>query len=215
MARQLVEMTIEANEQVLAKVLDPAQYALQMPYRIGWTFGLGVMSAGVTVTMLQASGLDSNQVAAQLIASGSAGLSGAMLVTSALTFQSWRFIRQASTRRRETWAEDEGEVDEWHEPERPEFLPSFVQKAHNHYTRINHDLNGRELRLLAKSAKVGERFPTRSSLFNAGFTNNGQRFADLRQEFFTKGVLDAQNRWSDVGVKWVHDELASISPTPN
>lgn len=214
MTRQLVEMTIEANEQVLAKVLEPRQYAMQMPYRIGWTFGLAVMSAGVTVTLLQSGNMDSQQVASQLVASGSAGLSGAMFVTSALTFKSWQFIRQASTRRRETWQEDDAE--QWDEPERPEFLPSFAKINNNHYSRIRHDLNAHELKLLARSAKAGERFPTRSSLFNAGFTNNGQRFADLRNEFFTKGILDTQNKWTPIGVNWVCDEVAAIDrPTPN
>jgi hypothetical protein len=214
MTKRLLEVTHEANTAVLSQILDPTQYALIIPARVGINAGLCVAFGQVALTMSVNGTMAGGDVAQLLFQSTAAGISVATGVTAVMTWQSWRFVRQMSTVRHEHYDE---EPEQWEEPERPKFmpdLPSLAQVSKNHYARINHDLRRRELLVLQRLAQSSERFPTNKVLVGAGFPNNGDRFTAIRTEFRTKGLVDGNNNWTAIGKRWLDDEL-NTPPTPH
>jgi hypothetical protein len=214
MGKTVLHTMTAADPAVIKMVLNPTEYGIIMPQGIGFSYGMTVTFAGWTLSLMGVTfgALDPYQFAGVAASSLTAGIAIGSMKKAMLGREAMLFLANAAMKREE-WEQDDGEEEPWTEPERPPFMPSFVQDAVG-YHRVLHDLARRELLMLNGHAEVGARFPTRELLFSKGFTNNAQRFKELRSELHKKGIL-MDNIWTGMGVAWVRDEAhRATSPTP-
>jgi hypothetical protein len=216
MAKATYTTTIEANAAVLSNVLDPHEFSITLPTSAGAYLGTAVGSLGISYALIAVGNGDiqTQQFVAYFGASLFGGLGVGTATSAVMVFKSWQFIRQMSQRRTETVEEEAEPAAQWVEPEKPEYLPSFVINPEGGFRRVQHDLTRRELRILSTRAHEGERFPTRAQLIQElGFANNAERISKIVGELKVKGILDEKLLWTAQGIRWIQSELDQHPPT--